>query len=315
MAWRRTTTWVLAAVLLTACGAEAEPASTSRAPGPTRGPASSSSRPEVQPLPPDAEELRGDVESALAELPAPTPFSGRLLGADMSWPQCPKGMGIPEKRSEGAPMPTRAAEFVVIGLTNGPSFTRNPCLADQVDWARELGLLVAAYSVVSFPSRQEMARLRDDGPYDASTRLGGLRNVGVQMARFNLEAMRDAGLETPIVWIDVEPVRFFDWSDDLVANGAVVQGVARGYREAGYRIGFYSIPSLWQRVVGDLVIGGPEWRAAGETSMAEALSRCGGAWSFQGGRAIFGQWVEDRRDRNVTCPRAVTDLSDWFHKY
>jgi len=227
----------------------------------------------------------------------------------------PEGHGHPEKRSEGAPMPTRATEFVVIGLTNGPSFTTNPCLAEQVEWARERGLLVAAYSVVSFPSKQQVARLRDDGPYDARSRLGGLRNVGVQMARFNLAAVRDAELETPIVWIDVEPVRFFDWSDDLTANGVVVEGVARGYREAGYRIGFYSVPSLWQRVVGDLVVGGPEWRAAGETSMAEALSRCGDDWSFQGGRAIFAQWVEDRRDRNVTCPGAVTDLSDWFHKY
>lgn len=305
----------LAGLLLCACGADPEPEAAAEEP--TGGAPTTSATPAVEPLPSDLAQLRDDVESALQGLESTTPMpaSGRLFGADVSWPQCPKGMGIPEKRSKGAPMPTDAAEFVVIGLTNGPSFTQNPCLADQVGWARDRGLLVAAYSVVSRPSRENLAQLRDDGPYDGSTRLGGLRNVGVQMARFNLRTMREAGLETPIVWIDVEPVPHFDWGADLEANAAVIEGVARGYREAGLKIGFYSIPSLWRRVVGDLVIGGPEWRAAGETSMGEALSRCGREWAFQGGRAVFGQWVEDDRDRNVTCPGAITDLGDWFHKY
>ena len=57
-------------------------------------------------------------------------ITGPLLGGDVSWPQCPKGMGIPEKRSEGLPMPDASARFVVIGLTNGPGFVANPCLAE-----------------------------------------------------------------------------------------------------------------------------------------------------------------------------------------
>jgi hypothetical protein len=118
-----------------------------------------------------------------------------------------------------------------------------------------------------------------------------------------------------VVWIDVEPVNHFDWSPDLVANAAVVEGVARGYRDAGYRIGFYSIESLWTRVVGSLRFEAPEWRPAGERGLAEALNRCGDDWSFQGGPGVLGQWVEDSRDRNVTCPGAVRDLSRWFHQY
>lgn len=310
----RTTLLALAGLLLAACGGAADPETVAEPSERTRSPKHSVTPP-PEPLPSGLAALRGDVEEALEDLRSPMPLRGRMFGADMSWPQCPKGMGIPEKRSEGAPMPTSAAEFVIIGLTNGPSFTRNPCLAEQVAWARERGLLVAAYSVVSFPSKQHLAQLRDDGPYDAGSRLGALRNVGVQMARFNLRTMQEAGLDSPIVWIDVEPVRFFEWSDDLEANGAVIEGVARGYREAGYRIGFYSLPTLWQAVVGDLVVGGPEWRAAGETSMEEAIARCGDDWSFQGGRAVLGQWVEDHRDRNVTCPGSVTDLADWFHRY
>jgi hypothetical protein len=127
--------------------------------------------------------------------------------------------------------------------------------------------------------------------------------------------MRRAGLQTPVIWIDVEPVTGFDWSADLPANAAVVQGMARGYREAGFRIGFYSIASLWTRVVGSLRLGLPEWRPAGERGEAEALSRCGDDWSFQGGRGVLGQWIEAGRDRDVTCPGAMRDLSRWFHQY
>ena len=38
-------------------------------------------------------------------------------------------MGIEHKETSGQPMPTEEAEYVVIGLTNGPGFHANPCLA------------------------------------------------------------------------------------------------------------------------------------------------------------------------------------------
>jgi hypothetical protein len=237
----------------------------------------------------------------------------RVLGADASWPQCPQGMGIPQKRSKGAPMPTGAAEFVVLGLTNGPSFTPNPCLADQVSWVRSRGLLVSAYAVVSWPSASTLAQVRDSGPYDATTRLGALHNAGYAAAAYSLKTMRAAGLDAPGVWIDVEPVPDFDWSGNTAENAAVVEGTARGYRDAGLQIGYYSVPSLWKRVVGSWTTGGaPEWRAAGETSMATALVRCGADWSFGGGPAVLGQWIEDHRDRDVTCPGQGGRLGRWF---
>jgi hypothetical protein len=95
----------------------------------------------------------------------------------------------------------------------------------------------------------------------------------------------------------------------------VVRGLARGYRSAGYRIGIYSTPLLWDTVVGDLSLGVPEWRAAGQTSMAEALNRCGPDWVIQGGPSVMGQWVEDNRDHNVTCPGTADEMNRWFHRY
>ena len=124
--------------------------------------------------------------------------------------------------------------------------------------------------------------------------------------------MREAELASPMVWIDVEPVAFYDWSTDKAANAAVVIGSAQGYLNAGLQIGVYSTPALWDGVVGELSFGVPEWRAAGQTSQAEALSRCGDDWSIQGGSAVLGQWVQDRRDKNVTCPGVETDLGEYF---
>ena len=264
----------------------------------------------------DAGELADEVEDLAQAEPRIAPRTGPVIGADISWPQCPKGMGIPEKRTLGMPMPVDAAEYVVLGLTNGPAFTPNPCLADQVAWVKDRGLMAAAYSVTSYPDDATLRRLGDDGPFNAGSATGRLRNVGYQQALYNIATLEEVGLDTPVVWIDVEPVTHFEWSSDLGANAHVVAGVARGYTDAGYRIGIYSTPYLWAVVVGDFSLGGvPEWRAAGQTSQREALDRCGPDWSIQGGPAVMGQWVEARRDMNVTCPGISADLARWFHPY
>jgi hypothetical protein len=209
-------------------------------------------------------------------------------------------MGIPHKISTGAPMPADDAAYVVIGLTNGPGFHANPCLADQVAWAKQRHLMVAAYSVISWP---------DDA---AQQQYGGLRDAGYAQAQFNVQSMKAAGLDSPIVWLDIESVPFYDWPADTAANAEVVLGAAQGYADAGYRVGVYSTPHLWASVVGDLSLGLPEWRAAGQTSQAEALRRCGSDWLIQGGVAALAQWVEDGRDVDITCPGAETMLGDYF---
>lgn len=263
-------------------------------------------------VPSDLESLAADYN---ASKKATGPKLGPIRGADVSWPQCPKGMGIPEKQGQDQPMPVEAAEFVIIGLTNSPSFTVNPCLEDQIEWARERDLLVAAYAIVSYPDDATVQKLGNEGPYAGSSRLGALRNVGYQAALHNLRTMKDTGLDSPIVWIDVEPVGTFEWSADTEANAAVVEGTVRGYRDQGLRVGFYSLPSMWSKIVGDLSFEAPEWRPAGENPQSVAEERCGADWSFQGGDAVFGQWVADHRDHNISCPGVRLDRDRWFHKF
>ena len=322
---RRAAALALAGLLaLGACGEEAEP-EPEAAPttGETKKPGKEKGQ---QGLPTDGDATDpGDAASDLANTAedlanenrgAIAPRNEPVLGADISWPQCPKGMGIPEKRSQGLPMPVDEAEFVIMGLTNGPGFTPNPCLADQVAWVQERELMAAAYAVSSYPDDDTLELYSWDGPYTGANLKGRLRNVGYQQARYNIETMVDAGLQTPVVWIDVEPVPSFEWSSDPAANAAVIEGAARAYTDAGYAIGVYSTPYLWETVVGDFRLDGvPEWRAAGQTSREEALNRCGADWSIQGGQAVLGQWVADNRDHNVTCPGIALDLGLWFHQY
>lgn len=251
----------------------------------------------------------------LPKLPRTRQYSGAVLGGDISWPQCPKGTGIPQKQGQGSPMPVEEARFVVLGLTNGPGFYPNPCLGSQVAFVKARNLLAAAYSVISTPRPGDLATYGGKGPFDGGSRLGALGNVGYQQALFNVRTMKGAGLQTPIVWLDVEPVPDFDWPEDPESNAAVVRGAAKGYTDAGFTIGAYSTQALWQRVVGDLRLGLPEWRAAGQTSREEALRRCGPARMFQGGAGILGQWVQDGRDMSVTCPGTSAQMTRWFHQY
>ncbi len=320
MRWRGAAL-VVAAALLSACS-HSTPGSPDGEDGPSASPSprpTSVVTPTADPQAARLQALAQLAESAAASMPATSapppsaPVAGPVLGADVSWPQCPKGLGIPQRRTLGLPMPLPEARYVMLGLTNGPGFTANPCLADQVAWVRQRQLLAAAYAVVSQPSAADLTRHGGTGPYDAGTELGRLANTGYQQALANVATMRRAGLATPIVWLDVEHVPDFEWSSDLVANAAVVQGAARGYADAGYRAGVYSTPSLWADVVGDLALGLPEWRAAGQTSQEEALSRCGDDWQIQGGDAVLAQWVQGRRDLDVTCP-GVADLGAWFHQ-
>ncbi len=285
----------------------ADPAPTPDRPGPTRA------TPPPTPPPTPAPEPSLSIE--IPEIRRPPRTDGLVLGGDISWPQCPTGTGIPERRGQGLPMPLPSARFVVLGLTNGPGFTPNPCLEEQVQWVQERNLMVAAYAVTSYPDDAILRRLRDEGPYAGATRLGALRNVGYQQALFNVATMQSVGLVSPVIWVDVEPVALFEWSSDVEANAAVVVGAAQAYSDAGYAVGTYSTPVLWETVVGSLSLGVPEWRAAGETSRAEALRRCRPDWSFQGGDAVLAQWVADSRDHDITCPGVGRELHRWFHQY
>ena len=217
----------------------------------------------------------------------PTPGT-TVSGNDIGWPNCPKGMGIPERPTQGNPMPPSTARYVVVGLTNGPGFTPNPCLAGQVAWVRARHLWLGAYSVVSYPTAAQLRA--HGGTGDLATRL---RRTGVAQARYNLATMRRAGMSVPFVWVDVEPVRGWPWSSSTAANNAVISGVIAAYQVAGLRVGLYSYRYGWNEITGG--------RRQPTMPTWVPLQTCTTP-SFSGGPTWMTQTTSGGLDWNRTCP-------------
>jgi hypothetical protein len=242
-----------------------------------------------------------DLAAGTAATASPhTPPGTSVYGGDISWPNCPRGMGTPERRSQGLPMPTAGARFVVVGLTNGPAFSPNPCLRKQVAWAKARHLWIAAYSVVSYPDSARLARYGGTGPLTRR-----LQRVGAAQAAFNLNTMRKAGLRVPLVWVDVEHVRGWAWSPDSRNNNALLNGMFAAHTAAGIRNGVYSYRYGWKEITGGRALPGvPVWATSGSNTRASAAARCSSR-SFSGGPVLLAQWSDGRRDHNITCPRAT----------
>ena len=260
--------------------------------------------------------------TAVSATPMPEPETARVrkgpvVGADISWPNCPEGLGIRSRPTLGKPLPRDSARFVIIGLTNGPAFHPNPCLASHVEYARERRMWASAYAVETYPTKKQLKEYGDAGPRSPDSKLDRLFNTGYAQAKLNVAEMKAAGLDSPGIWVDVEPVTPpAPWTKRPRLNKAVVDGVLRAYRDAGLSVGFYSVASLWRQIMGDTRYGLPEWRSAGPTNRRRALAMCTSG-QFQGGPAVIGQWWDDHRDYNVLCPGTPAEdvLNRWFVKF
>ena len=240
-----------------------------------------------------------------------------VVGADISWPQCPKNTGIPTRRGMDLPMPRHTSRFVVLGLTNGPGFFPNPCLRSQVRWVKRHHLWAGAYAVTTYPRPHQLEKYGTTGPHSHRHLHGRLWNAGWAEALYNIATMERVHVTAPMVWVDVEPYTVRPWTRFRDRSAAVVRGAVRGYEHAGLRVGFYSTQRLWRGIVGRRIdFGYPEWRTAGPTSQHAARGMCSRD-PIQGGRAVLAQWWNDVRDFDVTCPghSRPKRLERYFHKY
>lgn len=229
--------------------------------------------------------------------------SAALRGADISWPNCPKGEGLPYRRSKGEPLPKRNAAFVVVGLTNGPGFYPNPCIADQLAWVRDHHRRLGAYAMTTYPSRKQRRVHQFTGPYDGNRSAGRLRNAGYAEATYNVREMLALGMKVPMVWVDVEPYPTNPWSGSHHANRSIIRGAIRGYHDAGYRVGIYTYANGWTQVVGSWQRPHlPTWTTAGPRGRRAALAMCGRGPS--GGVTWLTQWYNMHRDFDAACPAA-----------
>jgi hypothetical protein len=225
----------------------------------------------------------------------PTPIApAGTRGYDVSWPQC--------SGSSAGRMPPGKPPYLILGLTAGSGHTANPCLADQVGWARDHGTRVGAYLVASYPSVAQLAAA-GSGPFGTcagrAEMLCRLRNDGASQARDGLATMRAAGIASPLVWIDVEHLHLRPWTQSRLRNAAVLQGVVRGLRAARVQPGVYSTSVMWQEIAGRYRLDVPNWLPTGGGSRREAAAYC--TETATGGPTWLVQYTRSF-DIDLTCP-------------
>jgi hypothetical protein len=267
--------------------------------------------------------LTGATFSAPPTAAAKARPATQLVGNDVSWPQCPKGMGIPSRPTEGKKMPKSSSKFIIIGLTNGPGFYPNPCLASQVAWAKRHHVYTAPYAFTTYPTKAQLKKYGTKGPYKGTSTTAKLKNAGYAEAQFNVANMKKAGMSAPFIWVDVEYSRSpAKWSTSRNRNKAVLDGVFAGYKAAGLKYGVYTSEDPWRHLIGKARYHVPEWRTVGPTSKARAKKKCS-VRSVQGGKIVLAQWwIDDSKtangtDYNILCPgySSSANLKRYFTRY
>jgi hypothetical protein len=201
-------------------------------------------------------------------------------GVDVSWPQCD---GIP----------SLAAGFATVGVNGGRPFTDNPCLAQQVAYAKQRSGY-AAYLNLDAP------RGEDPKSYGARAALDGLARA------------RRAGLHAQTIWLDVEVLNH--WSDDAAMNVAVINGAASALQSRGITVGIYSSVPMWQAITGGASVTMPVWLATSVLDYRDVQPLCKAGL---GGRpAEMAQYVASANgqliDIDVLCNNAIPDVVGRF---
>src|SRR3954463_7556265 len=203
-------------------------------------------------------------------------------GVDLSWPQCgPLGM------------PAVQPGFVVVGINGGRPFTDNVCLSREVAYAKtRTG--VAAYLNLDAP------RSGDASAYGAKVALDGLARA------------QRAGLQVPVLWLDVEVLNH--WSTSGVVNVAVINGALRALEQRGVTAGIYSSGQMWQQITGGARLNVPVWLATSVTDYRQLPSYCDSGLGGKG--ADMTQYVAyDGRqlvDVDVLCQKAIPAVVNEF---
>lgn len=253
---------------------------------------------------------------------APSPGEGvqSLLGNDVSWPQCNKGL-------------PKGAVFAIVGVNNGLANTTNPCLAEQLKWANAIDSngdgaenptgqpTVALYVNTANPglagswwptSNEYPSRNTVQNPYgNCGKNSSGVPEVTEACSYMYgyAKAYDDAyirGISQPseyLWWLDVETDN--TWSGDRNWNRAVLEGMADFFHSIGADVGIYSTAYQWGQIVGTVSSSSslyalPSW-LAGARNATGAKANCSNAPLTAGGKVTLTQFVYKGFDYDHSC--------------
>lgn len=242
-------------------------------------------------------------------VPSPGEDAGQALGNDVSWPQCNKAL------------PARPV-FGIVGVNNGLANTTNPCLAEQLRWAKAITVnptgqpTVALYVNTANPgtsgswwptSNKYPAGHAVPNPYGICKD----KDVGAACAYIYgyAKAYDDAyfrGISSPgshLWWLDVETGN--SWSSDKKANRAVLEGMVDFFHSIRADVGIYSSSQQWGQIVGTVressnLYALPSWLAGARTASG-AKATCSDAPLTAGGTVTLTQFVSGDFDYDYSC--------------
>ena len=244
------------------------------------------------------------------------------IGNDISWPQC------------GKRLPTGQA-FGIVGVNGGLANTTNPCLAEQLKWAKnstgstiqpkiQLYVNTANPGGLGTPSwpKNNIDPAGNNAPNPHGTcngsdslacawQYGWNRAVEDVIIRFN-PAAPVAGVDTNpakyVWWLDVETENTWKTgSSGFASNVADLEGMVAYFKGSlGAKVGIYSTGYQWGQIVGGAVgpnsnLNGLDSWLAGALSEKAARNNCKLAPLTTGAKVTLTQYVSKNLDYNVSC--------------
>jgi hypothetical protein len=241
---------------------------------------------------------------------------------DISFPQC--GMTLPS---------TAAASAGVLGANGGRSFTKNPCLVDQLRWAKRLAEPPAFYMNTGnpgpwrtndWPFGQQNPRVCStadpnslgcsfDYGWNAAQQAFGTAVAAAKKLHHVSEDNARHRVANVDWWLDVEILNSWQTLDDAATliNGQrdtqTIAGAINALWNYGVaQVGVYSTTYQWTAITGSPLLtrgwfnANPVW-LAGFDNHNDAAAGCYRR-SFTGGPVLLTQYLgSDGFDANVRC--------------
>ena len=253
------------------------------------------------------------VAAAAVLVPASTASAGpvalasRATGYDVSYPQC------------GAPLPSRGT-FGVVGVDGGKPFHPNPCLAEQITWARTMGKPAYYLNTANpgprlssfWPLGQQhprtCTRAHPDSAGCAFDYGWNAAKDALARARAAASSVAAAAVTETTWWLDVETsntwesLEYGETRKYLRNDVAVLRGMTALLERRGvHRVGVYSTAHQWERITGGVSLDRAHVWYAGVGTRKAAARKCSPAHSFTGGRVRLAQFARDGFDANLRC--------------
>ena len=243
-----------------------------------------------------------------------TSSSSPTTGYDISYPQC------------SGSYPSNPL-FGIVGVNGGYANKANPCLSDQLHWARAAPgqkrppqPRLSLYIDTANPGGHHVADWPRGGTAPGYGACNGLLTnacsyvYGEQRAAHSyrlVAAFDPVDAKTAPWWLDVELMA--SWAGTYQLNIAALQGFIAGLHNAGATgpIGIYSTSAQWKDITGltsqttPASFHGqlPDWVAGTTATLGQARENCASG-GFTGAAPTLAQYRIGARDADLRCTAA-----------